>query len=245
MQCITPALAGLLHKFKHRNIAVIVILQDGFHGFSITRDFAIFFAILINTFNFCAAWFRELVFSCRGAFCILAFIKTERLRSTLKQYYPQMLEWFERLDTVLVCDFITRWPTLTQLKRARKGTLEKFFHEHNMRFSHVLETRLKSIKAAMPLTLDAAVVMPYSLQVLVLTDQLRVSLQQSIVMMMKLLNSHRSTPITVCSALTTTSTRQRLYLPGAVRALAFKWIRILYRCWQTRTPYNESVYECA
>jgi transposase len=29
---------------------------------------------------------------------------------------------------------------------------------------------------------------------------------------------------------------------AAVRALAFKWIRILYRCWQARTPYDESVY---
>jgi transposase len=29
---------------------------------------------------------------------------------------------------------------------------------------------------------------------------------------------------------------------AAVRALAFKWIRILYRCWQTRTPYNEALY---
>jgi transposase len=28
---------------------------------------------------------------------------------------------------------------------------------------------------------------------------------------------------------------------AAVRALAFKWIRILFRCWQKRTPYNESV----
>jgi hypothetical protein len=27
----------------------------------------------------------------------------------------------------------------------------------------------------------------------------------------------------------------------AVRALAFKWIRILSRCWQERTPYEESV----
>ena len=27
---------------------------------------------------------------------------------------------------------------------------------------------------------------------------------------------------------------------AAVRALAFKWIRILYRCWQDRTPYDES-----
>jgi transposase len=29
---------------------------------------------------------------------------------------------------------------------------------------------------------------------------------------------------------------------AAVRALAFKWIRILYRCWQERTPYDEAVY---
>jgi hypothetical protein len=29
---------------------------------------------------------------------------------------------------------------------------------------------------------------------------------------------------------------------AAVRALAFKWIRILYRCWQERTSYDESVY---
>ena len=29
---------------------------------------------------------------------------------------------------------------------------------------------------------------------------------------------------------------------AAVRALAYKWIRVLYRCWQTRTPYDESVY---
>ena len=29
---------------------------------------------------------------------------------------------------------------------------------------------------------------------------------------------------------------------AAVRALAFKWIRILYRCWQTGKRYDESVY---
>jgi Transposase IS116/IS110/IS902 family len=29
---------------------------------------------------------------------------------------------------------------------------------------------------------------------------------------------------------------------AAVRALAFKWIRILSRCWQARMPYEESVY---
>lgn len=29
---------------------------------------------------------------------------------------------------------------------------------------------------------------------------------------------------------------------AAVRALAYKWIRILFRCWKTRTPYDEAVY---
>lgn len=29
---------------------------------------------------------------------------------------------------------------------------------------------------------------------------------------------------------------------AALRSLAFKWIRILFRCWQTRTTYDESTY---
>jgi transposase len=29
---------------------------------------------------------------------------------------------------------------------------------------------------------------------------------------------------------------------AAVRSLAFKWIRILFRCWQSRTPYQEDIY---
>ena len=31
----------------------------------------------------------------------------------------------------------------------------------------------------------------------------------------------------------------------AVRALAFKWQRILWRCWQSRKPYEEKIYEAA
>ena len=29
---------------------------------------------------------------------------------------------------------------------------------------------------------------------------------------------------------------------AALRALAFKWIRIVYRCWKTSTVYDENVY---
>jgi transposase len=32
---------------------------------------------------------------------------------------------------------------------------------------------------------------------------------------------------------------------AAVRALAFKWIRILFRCWQSRQPYREEVFVAA
>jgi transposase len=31
----------------------------------------------------------------------------------------------------------------------------------------------------------------------------------------------------------------------AVRALAFKWVRIMFRCWQDRTPYDEARYQQA
>ena len=27
-----------------------------------------------------------------------------------------------------------------------------------------------------------------------------------------------------------------------IRSLAFKWIRIVFKCWQTNTPYDESKY---
>ena len=29
---------------------------------------------------------------------------------------------------------------------------------------------------------------------------------------------------------------------AAVRSLAFKWMRILYRCWKDRQPYREEIY---
>src|SRR6201981_3680008 len=31
----------------------------------------------------------------------------------------------------------------------------------------------------------------------------------------------------------------------AIRSLAFKWIRILFRCWRDRKPYDEAVYRRA
>ncbi len=246
---------------------------------------------------------------------------TNRLRNTLKQYYPQALEWFDRIDTPLFCDFIERWPTLLQVKRARRTTLQSFFHQHNMRRTHLLEARLTSIKAASSLTLDKAVITPHRLQALVLVDLLRVTLaaikrfDEAIAELApqhpdyelfsplpgagpslapRLLvafgeqrdrfrnaaeiqkyvgiapvtersgNKHwvhwrwqcptflRQTFVEWAAQTINKSYWAGLYYyqqrakgcshQSAVRALAFKWIRILYRCWVTRTPYDEAKY---
>jgi hypothetical protein len=32
---------------------------------------------------------------------------------------------------------------------------------------------------------------------------------------------------------------------AAIRSLGFKWLRILFRCWKNREPYNEARYEAS
>lgn len=246
---------------------------------------------------------------------------TNRLRNALKQYYPQVLDWFDHIDTPLFCDFIKQWPTLAQVKRARRTTLEKFFHEHNMRRKPLLERRIEAIKSAQPLTTDEAVITPYRLQALTLVDQLTVALNSlrlydhEIAVLApqhadyKLFSSLPGAgpllaprllvafgeqrerfanaaevqkysgiaPVTERSGQKSwihwrwqcptflrqtfvewaAQTINKSYWAGlfyyqqrakgctyqaAVRALAFKWIRILYRCWKTSTPYDETKY---
>ncbi|MEE8624994.1 MAG: IS110 family transposase [Acidiferrobacterales bacterium] len=246
---------------------------------------------------------------------------TNRLRNALKQYYPQALEWFDRIDTLLFCDFIKRWPSLTQAKRARHATFQKFFHEHNMFRTALLEQRVTAIKSATPLTMDEAVIVPYRLQALTLVAQLELALEsirtydeeiaalapqhpdyglfstlpgagpslapRLLVAFGEQRDRFASAaevqkyagiaPVTERSGQKTwihwrwqcstflrqtfvewaAQTINKSYWAGlyyyqqrakgcsyqaAVRALAFKWIRILYRCWITRTPYDEARY---
>ncbi|HEV3422300.1 MAG TPA: IS110 family transposase [Paraburkholderia sp.] len=246
---------------------------------------------------------------------------TNRLCDTLKQYYPQALEWFEDRDTILFCDFLTRWPTLAAVRRARRTTLEAFFHAHNCRRARLIEVRLESIRAATPLTEDPGIVAPCRLYVLALVEQLRTVLTaidrfdseiaavagtlpdyalfqglpgagpQLAPRLLAAFGEQRErfhgadelqkysgiAPVTERSGKKSwvhwrwqcpkflrqtfvewaAQTINRSFWAGAyyrqqrakgcshqaaVRALAFKWIRILYRCWQTRTPYDESIY---
>jgi transposase len=76
---------------------------------------------------------------------------SNRLTDALKQYFPAVLDWFEDKDTLLFCDFLTRWPTLRQIKHAREATLQKFFYAHHLRAQARIEQRLQAIKKATPL----------------------------------------------------------------------------------------------
>ncbi len=246
---------------------------------------------------------------------------TNRLRSALKQYYPQVLEWFDRIDTPLFCAFIKRWPTLAQARRARSNTLRRFFHEHHMYREGVFESRRQAIHTASPLTRDEAVIVPYRMQVLVLVEQLELMfkvIDQFDDEIAKLASRHPDyalfeplpgagpslTPrlmvafgeqrerfssagdVQKLSGIAPVTERSgqkhwvhwRLQCPtfmrqtfvewaaqtinksywagiyyrqqrekgstyqAAVRSLAFKWIRILYSCWQTGVAYDESRY---
>ena len=51
---------------------------------------------------------------------------TNRLTYTLKQYYPQVLQWFDQHDTVLFCDFLARWPTPLQARPAAASRASQY-----------------------------------------------------------------------------------------------------------------------
>jgi transposase len=246
---------------------------------------------------------------------------TNRLTSTLKNYFPHVLEWFDDKDTTLFCDFLAQWPTLKAAQLARRTTLERFFRTHHVRYADVIDKRIRAIQSATPLTTDEGVIAPNALLVQALVSQLRVTLQAiadfdnaiaqraqhhpdfplfaalpgaGAVFAPRLLVAFGEqreryasadalqkyagiAPVTERSGKKTwvhwrwqcpTFLRQtfvewaaesirhsfwaRAYYQqqrdkgtshqAAVRALAFKWIRILFRCWQNRTPYDESVY---
>jgi transposase len=101
---------------------------------------------------------------------------TNRIASALKNYFPQPLQWFADKDSVLFCDFLKCWPTVKTARQARRSTLERFFHEHNVRQPKLIEQRINAIKSALPLTEDDGVVEPCSVLVQCLVEQLRATL---------------------------------------------------------------------
>lgn len=83
--------------------------------------------------------------------------QSNRLTDCLKQFFPQILRWFDDVTTPLVGDLLQRWGSLQELQRAHPGTLRKFFREHNCRSVELMEERIAAIYQAIPATTDQAV----------------------------------------------------------------------------------------
>ena len=99
---------------------------------------------------------------------------SNRLRATLKCYYPLALELVgEDLTTPMALDFLRRWPNLAKLQAAKAGVLRAFFYAHNSRSEERIQARLDALRQAKPLTEDPALLGPLQLQMEQLVQQLR------------------------------------------------------------------------
>jgi transposase len=82
---------------------------------------------------------------------------TNQLTQILKDYFPQALDWAGDINRVMACDFLSKWPTLEKVKKAKPDTLRTFYRQHGSRSGELIEVRLKAIIMAQALTEDPAV----------------------------------------------------------------------------------------
>lgn len=247
--------------------------------------------------------------------------QANRLTAKLKLYFPQILEWFEDVDSALVGALLKRWPTLEALKKARPATVRLFLTAHNCRGKELIDNRLEQIRRAVPAIGDAAVIQS-SVEMTEVLVEVIAALREGIatfnrrieqavaahpdfalwnsfpgagpVLAPRLLAAFGSQrdrfgkaadvqqysgiapvlersgktawvhfrwacpkflrqtfhewaghSIGFCGWARAYYEQQRKHGKGhhaAVRALAFKWIRIAFRCWKDGVPYDESRY---
>jgi transposase len=247
---------------------------------------------------------------------------TNWLTAHLKSYYPQALQLAgTKLYKPLAYDFLLRWPSLDEVKRARATTVRQFYIDHSSRSKDTIERRLQLIKESIPLHEDADLVATAILTTRLIASQLKqlkASIAEFDAQLAAALSSHedafifqslpgagqvhsgrllaalgsdrerfedadaiekftgiapvikqsgkkrvvqrrRARPkfihqsfveyadqsIRHCDWALTFYRAQRAKGKGhyaAIRSLAYKWIRIIYRCWQERVPYDEEKY---
>jgi transposase len=81
-----------------------------------------------------------------------------RLTSVLKGYFPQVLAWFDALDTKVVYEFLKHWPTLEAVQQVDHETLWRFFHTHHSKRRAINQRRIDEIRQAVPATTARAVI---------------------------------------------------------------------------------------
>jgi len=89
---------------------------------------------------------------------------TNRMIAALKNYYPQLLDWFEDKDTQVFCAFVERYPTLKNAQAATSEELTRFFRSHQVIRRSAMTRRIEQIAASgIPLTEDPGIVEPMCL----------------------------------------------------------------------------------
>jgi transposase len=246
-----------------------------------------------------------------------------RLTAQLKAYFPQVLEWFSTIDTVVVGRLLQKWPTLDKLQGARASQVADFLESNRIQEARiaVLQQLIKDAVAAIK---DKAVLEASILIVRRIVHQLE-ALREAIAEHDKkiadLAQSHPdygifsslpgAGPVMVPRLIAAFGTQRDRYATAfaiqcyagiapvmessgkqkwvhwrwacpkflrqtfhewawlstrqsgwaksfydqqrekgkshhaAIRALAFKWIRILFRCWKDNVPYDEARYASA
>jgi len=243
-----------------------------------------------------------------------------RLTAQLKMFFPQLLDWFDHMDSLVVGQLLRKWPTLEHLQRTRPSRVTEFLRKHRLPASRIGALQ-QAIRQAVPAIQDRAVLEASVLIVQRLVLQLE-ALRESIaehdrriealaeshpdsaifsslpgagaVMVPRLIAAFGTqrdrygsaseiqcyagiAPVTESSGkqkwvhwrwacpkfLRQTfhewawmSTRKSEWARAfydrqrernkshhaAVRALAFKWLRIVFRCWKDRMLYDEARY---
>jgi hypothetical protein len=98
---------------------------------------------------------------------------TNRITAALKNYYPQVLDWFEDKDTQVFCLFVKRYPTLKAAQAATSEELTHFFTGHKVVRRSAIHRRIEQIAQGTSLTEDAAIVEPSQWLVSALRNQLK------------------------------------------------------------------------
>jgi transposase len=102
---------------------------------------------------------------------------TNRIIAALKNYYPQVLDWFEDKDTRVFCNFVQQYPTVKAAQAATAAELTQFFRTHGVVRRSAITRRTEQIATSgIPLTEDVGIVEPMQWLVEALMGQLKLLL---------------------------------------------------------------------
>jgi transposase len=178
-----------------------------------------------------------------------------RLQDCLKQYFPQAVKWFD-VDTPLVGDLLKEWPDLQHLQRCHDGTLRNASHPDAPIFASfpgagpatvprliaAFGTRRERYQSAFEVQCDSGIAPVHVRSGKIDLVSVRRACQD---FTRQTFHEFAGQTLPRCewaNAYYHAHCTKPAEHHAAVRALAFKWIRILFRCWKNRKPYDEQLY---